>query len=121
VQGPKPVQKPHPPILAGGEADAALKRAARLDGWYAFDQTPETLRPMLEKLERYLAEEGKKRSDIQVFVCPYTRGCDLDMIKRYRDLGVDQVIVFPLRLSAGEARRQVEELAEQYVAPAGAL
>ena len=34
VVEPKPVQRPHPPILLGGSADAALRRAGRLcDGW----------------------------------------------------------------------------------------
>jgi len=32
---PKPVQKPHPPIVFGGHTEPSLKRAARLgDGWY---------------------------------------------------------------------------------------
>ena len=31
---PKPVQRPHPPVLLGGGADAALRRAGRMaDGW----------------------------------------------------------------------------------------
>ncbi|MDQ3573459.1 MAG: TIGR03619 family F420-dependent LLM class oxidoreductase [Actinomycetota bacterium] len=31
---PKPVQKPHPPLLLGGTAEAALRRAGRVaDGW----------------------------------------------------------------------------------------
>ena len=31
---PKPVQRPHPPVLLGGAADAALRRAGRrADGW----------------------------------------------------------------------------------------
>ncbi|MGE5765501.1 MAG: TIGR03619 family F420-dependent LLM class oxidoreductase, partial [Mycobacterium leprae] len=31
---PRPVQRPHPPLLLGGSADAALRRAGRLaDGW----------------------------------------------------------------------------------------
>ncbi len=32
--GPAPVQRPHPPLLLGGTAEAALRRAGRLaDGW----------------------------------------------------------------------------------------
>ncbi len=34
--GPRPVQRPHPPILLGGAADPALRRAGRLaQGWVA--------------------------------------------------------------------------------------
>ncbi|WP_117215836.1 LLM class flavin-dependent oxidoreductase [Allorhizocola rhizosphaerae] len=34
VQDPKPVQRPHPPLLLGGGSPAALSRAGRLcDGW----------------------------------------------------------------------------------------
>ncbi len=37
---PKPVQRPHPPILVGGESEAALRRAAALgDGWYGVGHT----------------------------------------------------------------------------------
>ena len=31
---PKPVQSPHPPIWIGGNSEAAMRRAARHDGWY---------------------------------------------------------------------------------------
>ena len=34
---PKPVQKPHPPVWMGGDADAVLKRIARFaSGWWPF-------------------------------------------------------------------------------------
>ena len=40
--GPKPIQRPHPPIWIGGDADGALRRAARFgDGWSPWLTTPE--------------------------------------------------------------------------------
>ncbi len=49
---PKPVQRPHPPILIGGESDAALERAARAgNGWIGMSHTPESAAASIEKLE----------------------------------------------------------------------
>jgi alkanesulfonate monooxygenase SsuD/methylene tetrahydromethanopterin reductase-like flavin-dependent oxidoreductase (luciferase family) len=37
---PKPVQTPHPPLLLGGVAEAALRRAGRIaDGWISSSRT----------------------------------------------------------------------------------
>jgi probable F420-dependent oxidoreductase len=41
---PKPLQKPYIPIWMGGDADAALKRAARFaSGWWPFLTKPDTI------------------------------------------------------------------------------
>jgi probable F420-dependent oxidoreductase len=46
---PKPVQKPHLPIWIGGDADAALRRAARFaSGWIPFLTQPEEIPAKIE-------------------------------------------------------------------------
>ena len=38
---PKPIQKPHIPIIVGGYVEAALRRAVRFGaGWYGFNRAP---------------------------------------------------------------------------------
>ncbi len=121
VQNPKPVQKPHPPIYVGGETEVALNRVARLgQGWIGFNYTPETLKPQLGKLDAALSRHGRKRSDIDVCICPYEHEVDLDMIERFRDLGVDEVILMVIADDATVLRR-IDELSGCIVAPAGAL
>jgi probable F420-dependent oxidoreductase len=49
--GPKPIQRPHPPLWMGGDADAVLRRAARFgDGWAPWLTQPEDLPARLDYL-----------------------------------------------------------------------
>lgn len=53
VEGtPKPVQAGGPPIWVGGRSDAALRRAARHDGWCAYAMTPRRIREGIQALEK---------------------------------------------------------------------
>jgi alkanesulfonate monooxygenase SsuD/methylene tetrahydromethanopterin reductase-like flavin-dependent oxidoreductase (luciferase family) len=79
------------PILVGGHADAALRRAARNDGWMHGGGT-EDLDALLTKLNQYRDEEGTADKDFQIHVISldaYTP----DGIKRLEDNGVTDVIV----------------------------
>ncbi|MBB2773837.1 MULTISPECIES: LLM class flavin-dependent oxidoreductase [Mycolicibacterium] len=92
---PKTKMTPAPtkpvPILVGGHADAALKRAARCDGWMHGGGDPEELDGLIAKLNRFREEQGQSGPfEIHVIsVDAFT----LDGIKRLEDKGVTDVIV----------------------------
>ncbi len=92
---PKTKMTPAPtqpiPILIGGHADAALRRAARLDGWMHGGGDPEELDGLIAKLRRYREEAGRTGPfEIHVISADaYTA----DGIKRLEDKGVTDVIV----------------------------
>ena len=93
---PKPVQKPHPPILLGGESNAALKRAADLgDGWYGAHHSPDSVRPLLATLKERAEAAGRDFSALEITVglAPGVRP-DLDTVRRFADAGVHRMIVF---------------------------
>jgi len=52
---PKPVQKPHPPILIGGESPPAMRRAVRFgDGWLPMAHNTKVPLDTLERLQAYI-------------------------------------------------------------------
>jgi len=66
-QGPKPVQRPHPPIYIGGNTEAAIRRAARYgDAWHPFKVTPEGLAALQPTLRTALEAEGRSLREFLV-------------------------------------------------------
>ena len=54
VMQPAPVQRPHPPLWAGGVSEGMLRRTARwCDGFYPVDVTPEHYQELWERIQRY--------------------------------------------------------------------
>src|ERR1700758_619806 len=93
---PKTKMSPAPtqriPMLIGGHADAALRRAARLDGWMHGGGTDsEELDRLIARVKKFREEEGKT-GDFEIHVISmdaYT----VDGIKRLEDKGVPDAIV----------------------------
>jgi len=93
-QNPKPVQKPHPPLLFGGESDAALARVASFgQGWYGFNLTPSGLEQRLKTLDGLLAEENRSRDDLLIYVSPAAEANNREDISAFESLGVQQIIL----------------------------
>ncbi|MCH9640747.1 MAG: LLM class flavin-dependent oxidoreductase [Actinomycetia bacterium] len=95
---PKTKMTPAPskplPILIGGHADAALRRAARNDGWMHGGGEPEELDALIKKLNDFRGQHERtgRTEDFQIHVISidaYTP----DGIKRLEDKGVTDVIV----------------------------
>ena len=108
---PKPVQKPHPPILVGGESPPALRRAARVgNGWVGLDHTPDSCAEPIAKLAQLRAQYGREDEPFEL-VCT-GRIENLDDVCRWEDAGITRLIVAPWDRSRG-AIDGMRRLAEQ--------
>ncbi len=90
---PKPVQKPHPPILVGGAFPYSARRAIRYgDGWMpqVTEYAKTELGELVPRFRQMAAEAGRDADSIPISI--WYRSVDTNQLKRYRDLGVDRVI-----------------------------
>ncbi len=89
---PKPVQKPHPPIVMGAASPWGRERVARYcDGWVPLPAQMQNITADINDLEQRLNKHGRKIEDIEIsfFWAPD----DADELKRYAELGVDRAIL----------------------------
>ena len=80
------------PILVGGHATPALRRAARSDGWLHGGGDPADLPGLLEKLAQLRKEEGTDDRDFEVHVISL-EAFSVDGVRRLEEQGVTDVIV----------------------------
>ena len=121
---PKPVQGDKLPIFFGGESGPALKRVAEYgNGWVGFNLTPAEAGAKIKKIEELLKANGRKLSDVELAVSPYTKPITKDDLKRYRDAGVEELVLVNLRPPRAEAEllSDLEKIAHEWVEPAAKL
>jgi probable F420-dependent oxidoreductase len=90
---PKPVQKPHPPVIVGGAFPYSARRAIRYgEGWIpqAARGGYKEIGDLIPEFRKMAAEAGRKPEDIAITVWFPKR--ELDLMKRYADLGVERVV-----------------------------
>ncbi len=91
---PKPVQKPHPPILVGGAFPYSARRAVRYgDGWMpqVTSSSPAPLTELIPRFREMAAEAGRDPGHFDISIGGQAE--DVDLIKRYQELDVNRVSV----------------------------
>lgn len=106
---PKPAQKPHPPVLLGGESHYTLQRVVEYcDGWFPRSRQPELVSQGMNALKEYAAQAGRDMQTISVSV--FGAAAEPKLLDSYRDIGATRVI---LRLPS-EGRETILPLLDEY-------
>jgi probable F420-dependent oxidoreductase len=108
---PKPVQKPHPPILLGGSGSAVLKRVVNYcDGWMPVRIAIPSFLAALPELRRLAEEKGRdpKSISLSMFWAPADRA----VIDQLEQAGVQRAILSCKPGQADIVMPQLDKLAK---------
>jgi probable F420-dependent oxidoreductase len=121
--GPKPVQKPAPPILLGAhDPRYAMKRVARYaDGWCPGNLSVEQARECIPQIKSLAAEYGRDPAKLEFSVL-LMGGKPLasDIVKQYADAGVSRLVIAASASASGDGVKAVQEVAPAIEAAAPA-
>jgi probable F420-dependent oxidoreductase len=83
----RPVPHTPVPVMIGGDSDAALRRAARHDGWLGVDYERDELAPVLSRLQRARDALGRTDAPFEIFAV-LKEGVTPDGVRHLEELGV---------------------------------
>jgi probable F420-dependent oxidoreductase len=109
---PRPVQRPHPPIVMGGHGPEALRRSVRhADGWYGFALDPAAAERCIEGLRAAEREHGRppELGPLEISVTP-AASISADTVRRYADLGCHRLIFYRPTASEVDTLAVVDEI-----------
>ncbi len=112
---PKPVQKPHPPILIGGLARNVLRRVvAHADGWLPNRVTPAQVEDSRAQLDAMAAEAGRDPASLNISV--YGQEPDRSLVQSFLDAGANRVVIRPEFCDTeDDMGRELERIAEAVI------
>ncbi len=88
---PKPAQKPHPPILMGGDTPKARQRVVDFcDGWMPIGGRASNILEGMNDLAERARAAGRKPTDFPVSI--FGTPADPDVLRMYADAGVERII-----------------------------
>lgn len=90
---PKPVQRPHPPLLAAATGPKATRDClAWADGWLPGDAAFKDVASALADFRRRAEEAGRDPETLDLTIMAWGDP-DLERLARYRDLGFNRVVL----------------------------
>ena len=108
ISSPKPLQKPHPPIVIGGNRPPALRRAARFgDGWHPMNCSPDGVRRRLQALRAEAATVNRPEIPTMVQVRLDMKRVTPESAAEYADAGVTDLV---MSLNSGDVQRNEDAL-----------
>ena len=112
---PKPIQKPHPPVLIGGMAKNVFRRVVNWgDGWMPNRVTPEDIRQGRIEIDKLCKECGRDPNSISISV--YGQPADAELLKAFESAGADRVMVRLATASEEPALESLQEIASKVLA-----
>jgi probable F420-dependent oxidoreductase len=111
---PKPVQKPHPPVIVGGAFPYGARRAIRYgDGWVPHASRPEygDVSDFLPQFHQMAKEAGRDPAFLPVTMFRVVE--ELDALRRYRDIGIARVVITLPSAGAGQVLPILDRWAEK--------
>ena len=114
---PKPAQKPHPPILLGGNAPNVLQRVSRWgDGWLPTRTTPGQVEQSRKILDTLAAERGRDPASLSISVFGQPTDTTRDQVDAFLNAGAARVSVWPAHCETEkEMGEQLERMAAALV------
>jgi probable F420-dependent oxidoreductase len=105
---PKPAQKPHPPIILGGETDYTLRRVVEYcDGWFPRPGRGFEIREQLDRLRRMAETAGRDPRTLSTSV--FRAPADKAALKEYAAAGIDRAVLEIPDRSRDEILRVLDE------------
>jgi probable F420-dependent oxidoreductase len=111
---PRPVQKPHPPIVVGGMSRSGARRAARYgNGWYGFLTDIDATARSLKWIQDYRAngERPAELGAIEISVTPPKR-LTREVVDQYAEIGVHRLMPMSNATTVDAVLRFVDEIGE---------
>ena len=114
---PKPVQKPHPPVLLGGNAPNVLQRIVRWgDGWLPNRVNPAQVEESRKILDTLAAERGRDPESITISVFGQPTDTDRSHVEAFLNAGAQRVSVWPAHCETEvEMGEQLERMADALI------